>query len=161
MAAYILILAWILLFKLGVQFPYMELRSVNLIPFHDPLMDTGRSDLTESILNVLIFIPFGVYTAILFERWKFPAKLLLFFIVSMLIEILQYGYSVGAFDINDIITNTTGGIVGVLIFQATESTMKNGFKARKFVNLIALIATVIMVIFLVLLKWNMLPIRYQ
>ena len=35
---YLMALAWILLFKLGVKFSYMERRTVNLIPFNEALI---------------------------------------------------------------------------------------------------------------------------
>jgi len=61
---YLIAICWILLFKLGVRFSYMGNRSVNLIPFREPLILSG-----ENILNVVIFVPLGVYAGILFERW--------------------------------------------------------------------------------------------
>jgi glycopeptide antibiotics resistance protein len=51
---YLIVLFWILLFKLGVRFSYMENRNVNLIPF-------GKIDVSETILNVVIFVPLGIY----------------------------------------------------------------------------------------------------
>lgn len=41
---YFIALFWILLFKLGVQFSYMENRQVNLIPFREALMLNGKID---------------------------------------------------------------------------------------------------------------------
>ena len=58
---YLLVLLWILLFKLGVQFSYMEKRSVNLVPFKEALTSHGKIDVSETILDVLIFIPLGIY----------------------------------------------------------------------------------------------------
>ena len=57
---YLIVLFWILLFKLGVQFSYMGKRSVNLIPFSEPLISNGRTDVGEIILNVVIFVPLGI-----------------------------------------------------------------------------------------------------
>src|SRR5688572_15762711 len=80
---YILALFWILLLKLGVRFSYMENRSVNLIPFGEPLMSNGKTDLGEIILNVVIFVPLGIYAGIIFKRWTLANKLFLFFLVSL------------------------------------------------------------------------------
>jgi glycopeptide antibiotics resistance protein len=68
---------------------------------------------------------------------------------------------VGAFDITDTITNTLGGIIGLLIFKAIEKVFKNSVKAQKFINITAAIGTVFMILMLLLLKMNMLPLRYQ
>jgi glycopeptide antibiotics resistance protein len=158
---YLLALCWILLLKLGVRFSYMESRSVNLIPFSKPLILNGKADVGEIILNVVIFVPLGIYAGILFDRWRFGRKLFFFFLVSLIVEGLQFTLAVGAFDITDIITNTLGGIIGLMIFKGLEKAFNNSVKAQKFINIIAAIGTVLIISLLFLLKMNMLPVRYQ
>ena len=158
---YLIALFWILLFKLGVRFSYMGNRSVNLIPFSEPLILNGKIDVGEIILNVVIFVPLGIYAGVLFKRWTFGTKLFFFFLISLMFEGLQFILRVGAFDITDIITNTLGGIIGLMIFKAIEKAFKNSFKAQKFINIIAAIGTVLTILLLLLLKMNMLPVRYQ
>lgn len=158
---YLLILAWILLLKLGVQFSYMTTRSVNLIPFKAPTILNGHVDKGEMILNVIVFFPAGVYVAMLFEQWRFAKQLLLVFLISFIIEALQYLFAIGAFDITDLITNTSGGLIGIVIYFAIEKVFNNSLKAQKLVNIVAAAATVVLLSLLILLKLNMLPIRYQ
>ena len=153
---YLIAICWILLFKLGVRFSYMGQRSVNLIPFREPIILSG-----ENILNVVIFVPLGIYTGILFERWIFSKKLLFLFLLSSIVEGLQYILRIGAFDVTDIMTNTLGGVIGLMIFKAIEKAFNNSVKAQKFINIIALIGTALIIVLLVLLKMNMLPVRYQ
>lgn len=153
---YLAALVWILVFKLGVRFSYMGSRRVNLIPFREPLTLSG-----EIVLNVLIFVPLGLYAGVLFQKWIFTKKILLFVLVSLLIEGLEYILSIGAFDSTDVITNTSGGIIGLMIFKVIESVSSNNFTAQKFINIIAGIGTVLMTLLLVLLKLNMLPVKYQ
>lgn len=153
---YLIALYWILVLKLGVRFSYMGDRRVNLIPFSEPLII-----ISENILNVVIFVPLGIYVEVLFERWVFRNKLFLFFFFSLLIEGLQYTLRVGAFDVTDLITNTLGGIIGLIISKVLENAFNNRFKAQRFINQIAVIGTVLMILLLVLIKVNMLPIRYQ
>lgn len=153
---YLLALYWILLLKLGVRFSYMRNRQANFVPFSEHFILTS-----ENILNVVIFIPLGIYAGILFERWNFGKKLLLFFFLSLLVEGLQYIFRLGAFDVTDIITNTLGGVIGLIVFKTVEKAFNNSVKAQNFINIIAAAGTVIMVLFFVLLKMNMLPIRYQ
>ena len=88
-------------------------------------------------------------------------RFFLFFIISLLIEGLQFILKVGAFDTTDIITNSLGRIIRLLIFKAIEKAFKNNFKAQKFVNIIAATGTVLMTLLLLLLKLNMLPVKYQ
>lgn len=159
---YLIALVWILLFKMGVHFTYMEnSRSINLIPFYEPLILNGKLDLGELVMNVLIFVPLGIYAGILFKGWIIGKKLFLFFIISFLIEVLQYIFGIGAFDITDLINNTFGGIIGLMIYTGIEKAFKNSVKAQKFVNILATIGTVSAILFLVLLRTNQLWIRYQ
>lgn len=161
MAIYLLVIAWILLFKLGVRFSYMETRSMNLIPFKEPLILNGEPDFGEVILNVIIFVPLGIYTGILFAKWVFRKKLLFFFLSSFLVEALQFILAIGAFDSTDILTNTLGGLIGLYLFKIVEIGFGNKLRAQKFVNLIAGIGTAAILLLLVLLKLDMLPIRYR
>lgn len=158
---YLIVLFWILLFKLGVKFAYMETRIVNLIPFRDFFLSNYRVNKVETILNIIIFIPFGVYISVLAKKWAWSYKLFFFFLISLMLEVLQYIFRIGAFDITDVITNVFGGVIGLLIFKAIEKLFNNIVKYQKFINIIALMGTVFMISFLVLLKLNMLPIRYQ
>jgi len=159
---YLIALFWILVFKLGVHFSYMGgERSINLIPFSEPVILNGKLDFGEMIMNVLIFVPLGVYAGILFKRWIFAKKLLLFFLVSLIIEGVQFILAIGAFDITDIINNTVGGIIGLMIYTGTEKVSRNSVKAQKFINILATIGTISMLLFLFLLRTNRLGIRYQ
>jgi glycopeptide antibiotics resistance protein len=153
---YLLALYWILLLKLGVRFSYMGNGRANLIPFSEPLILTS-----ENIMNVVIFVPLGVYAGILFDRWIFGKKLLLFFLLSLQVEGLQYILRLGAFDVTDIMTNTLGGVIGLMIFKAIEKALHSSVEAQKFINKVAATGRALMILFLVLLKMNMLPVRYQ
>ena len=153
---YLMALYWILLLKLGVQFSYMEKRKANFIPFNEPSLLTG-----ENVLNVVIFVPLGIYAGVLFGRWILSRKLLFIFLLSLLVEVLQYIFQLGAFDVTDIMTNTLGGVIGLMIFKGLEKAFNNIGKVQNFVNIIAAIGTGIMILLLVLLKMNMLPVRYQ
>lgn len=158
---YMILLIWILLLKLGVRFSYMGNRSVNLVPFSQSLISNGKIDFSEIILNVIIFVPLGVYTGVLFKSRSWGFRVVFIFLISLLIESLQYFLRVGSFDITDIITNLSGGMIGLIIFKVIERLFNDGVRSHKFINIVAAIATVLIVSLLVLLKLNMLPIRYQ
>ena len=158
---YLLLLVWIVLFKLGVRFTYMEQRDFNLMPFNELLNPEGKREWMETLLNVLIFLPLGVYAGMLLKKWNFGNKLLFFFGISFLLEGLQFILAIGAFDSTDLITNVSGGIAGLLLYGVIEKLYTNPIKAQKFLNLLSAMGTVVMVILLILLKLNRLPIRYQ
>jgi glycopeptide antibiotics resistance protein len=158
---YLLALLWILLLKLGVQFSYMKTRSVNLIPFGQPMMTNGKPDFSEVVLNVLVFIPLGIYAGMLFRKWTFIKKLFFFFSVSLVLEALQFILKIGAFDITDLIANSSGAVIGLMTFYGIVRLFNNSIKAQKFINVVAAIGTVLVISLLLLLKLNMLPVRYQ
>ena len=153
---YLIVLYWVLILKLGVQFSYMKKRSVNLVPFSEPAIFTA-----ENILNTMIFIPLGLYAGILFRKWTFGKKLLSCLLLSLLVEGLQYIFRLGAFDVTDIVTNTLGGLIGLLLFTGLDKAFNNNAKTQNFINIIAATGTVLIILFFVLLKMNLLPIRYQ
>jgi glycopeptide antibiotics resistance protein len=109
----------------------------------------------------MIFVPLGIFAGIIFGRWIFGKKLFFFFLISLMFEGLQFFLAIGAFDITDIITNTLGGIIGLMIFKAIEKAFNDSIKAQKFINMIAMIGTVIVISLLILLKMNMLPVKYR
>jgi glycopeptide antibiotics resistance protein len=158
---YLLSLFWILLLKLGVRFSYMETRSINFIPFREAVLYNSKGDLAEVMLNVVIFIPLGIYAGLLFRQWNFGKKLLLFFGISLMFEVLQFILRIGAFDITDLLTNTFGGIIGLLLFYAIEKLFNNQVKTQRFINIVASVTTAVMLSLLLLLKLNLLPVRYQ
>ncbi|AQU10380.1 glycopeptide resistance protein VanZ1 [Clostridioides difficile] len=146
---YIIILTWIILFKLQFDISSLEtmnLRSINLIPFAGSLIINNRVDISEIILNVAIFVPFGIYVCMLKEEWSFIKKVIPIFITSLVFETLQYIFALGASDITDLIGNTLGGIIGIAVFMLLSKIFKNN--TIKIINVLALIVTIIVVLFL-------------
>ncbi|MDO1450161.1 VanZ family protein [Rhodocytophaga aerolata] len=153
---YLIALYWILLLKFGVRFSYMGNRTANLIPFSQQVFLTS-----ENILNVIIFVPLGIYAGILFERWLFGKKLLFFFLLSLLVEALQYILRIGVFDVTDLVTNTVGAVIGLIIVKGLDKAFNDRAKSQKFINLIAATGTFVLILLFVLLKMELLPIKYQ
>lgn len=54
-----------------------------------------------------------------------------------------------------------GGWIGYLLYQIILQILKDTGKTQQIVNWIASIGTFLMITLLILLKLNMLPIRYQ
>ena len=67
-----------------------------------------------TLLNVILFLPMGLFLPVLWSRMNSFGKTVGFgFCVSLLIEILQI-FTYRATDINDIMTNTFGTCIGFL-----------------------------------------------
>lgn len=78
--------------------------NVNLIPF------AGMG--IHTLLNVLLFVPFGFALPCFWQDRRHLGKVALEgFLLSLLIELLQI-FTFRATDINDLITNTLGAVVG-------------------------------------------------
>lgn len=113
---YSALLIWLVLFKLNINISEMDhYRSVNFIPFYYET-DIGFSfHIKEVLYNVLIFIPLGVYIGIYKSEWSFLKKTVLGLSVSLLFELTQFVFALGASDITDIIANTAGGVAGIIL----------------------------------------------
>ncbi len=84
--------------------------NINLIPFADLVYDWKNA-----LLNVLLFAPMGVFLPILWERYRrFQNTALLCLCLSGIIEGLQI-FTFRATDVNDLMTNTLGGILGFFL----------------------------------------------
>ncbi|MEZ5165658.1 MAG: VanZ family protein [Acidimicrobiales bacterium] len=71
--------------------------------------------------NVVMFIPFGFLMPVLFEKVRHPwAILWRAAAVSVLIESAQYVTRARAVDVDDVILNTTGALVGYGIFAVVS-----------------------------------------
>jgi glycopeptide antibiotics resistance protein len=155
MAIYLIGLFWIIVFKFNIPFSYMGgTRSANLVPFAAPTRVNGRVDYGEMILNVLIFVPLGMYSGALNTRWAMGKQLVLFFLISLACEGTQYVLAVGAFDITDIINNMFGGLIGWMIYKGLEKMSGDANRAQKIVNLVTAIGTISLVSLLLYLKLN-------
>ncbi len=151
---YAAVLFWIIVLKLNISFSYKGTQNVNLIPFREPLLYNGRIDYNEIFLNILIFTPLGLYLGILFKKLTTTRKIFSFLMVSLFCEVCQFVLRIGAFDITDIINNTFGGIVGLLLYKGLEKAFNSPVKAQKLINIIATIGTIIIVSTLLYLKIN-------
>ena len=73
------------------------------------------------ILNVLLFIPYGILSVMIFCKSK---RFKLFFygvLTSAIIELIQYFFGLGCFDIDDLIQNAIGICVGCLLANILQS----------------------------------------
>lgn len=67
--------------------------------------------------NILIFVPFGFFIAMASSSRSFFKALFNSLGLSMCVEILQLVTRVGSFDVDDILLNTIGGMLGYIVFM--------------------------------------------
>lgn len=105
--------------------------NINLIPFRDWINQVGFYQ-REIIINVLVFIPFGILLG--FQKTnKVQNVLVLSLLLSLFIEVMQGIMTyVGIFtrisDVTDLITNTIGGVLGYLIYRLVRYFFRKVFK---------------------------------
>ena len=127
LALYLVILIWLVLFKLqynilSVLFNYHH-RSLNLIPFAAPSIVNGS--FREMIDNVIIFIPFGLLLNVNFKEVGFLSKFAFILVLSLTFELIQFIFAIGATDITDVITNTVGGFLGLKLYGLSNKYINN------------------------------------
>lgn len=77
------------------------------------------SDLTNTVLNVVLFLPLGFFLPVFWQRFTpFPRAVLFGFFTSLLIESLQI-FTYRATDVNDLMTNTLGSFLGWILARIT------------------------------------------
>lgn len=114
---YFALLVWLVLFKLHINIVEVShVRTLNLIPFRFDMEAEISVQLKEVLYNVLVFIPLGVYVNMYRHPWFFWKKIIPCLSVSFLFELLQFVFALGVSDITDLITNTLGGIIGILLY---------------------------------------------
>lgn len=98
----------------------------NLTPFASIKRNIHRlsslRDFSNLIGNILIFIPNGIFISLL-TRNKFINSFILSFAFSLGLECSQAIFSIGVFDVDDIILNGSGGIAGYVAYQMIRWTL--------------------------------------
>lgn len=137
LAAYLIVLTWIIVFKMQLDFSeFAHYRHVNLIPFGGALVVNGRINISEMLLNVVVFIQFGVYLCMLGGQGDWLKKAVPVLGVSLAYEAAQYILAVGGSDVTDLLLNTAGGILGFALFGVLQKLLKG--RTVPVLNLLAL-----------------------
>lgn len=87
---------------------------INLMPFwsYFAIMDGKEQMVLEKILNVLVYIPIGFLCGIVFKEKKLKYTIIVGVASSALIEISQYLFGKGFAELDDVIHNTLGCLIG-------------------------------------------------
>ena len=85
---------------------------------------------TNLLGNVLIFLPFGFFMAMASKYRSFLSTLIYSFALSLTIELSQLFMKVGCFDVDDLLLNTIGGMLGFITFAVCNVIRRNYAKKR-------------------------------
>ncbi len=95
-----------------------ESRSLILTPFYSFQLAKEQPELyREVVMNVFLFVPFGLsFSALLPAKWRCSLRIILCclsaFLLSSLVEYLQYRFCLGLTEVDDVIFNTLGALIG-------------------------------------------------
>jgi glycopeptide antibiotics resistance protein len=146
LALYLLVLLWLVLFKFSAHpasiLSNYQRRSLNLIPFDG----TSRSNFHQIVENVIAFIPFGLLLSVNFKVTDFWRKLSFICALSIIVEITQYVFAIGSTDITDVITNTLGGLIGLLFYDALNKRIQN----KKLDRFLGMSIAILLILFIIL-----------
>lgn len=86
---------------------------------------------TNLLGNVLIFLPFGFFMAMASRYRSFLSTLVYSFALSLTVEISQLFMKVGCFDVDDLLLNTIGGMLGFITFAVCNVIRRNYAKKKR------------------------------
>ena len=162
---FIMCLVWALYFKFGninftkacaKELSYMTLKQrflYDIIPFDFGNTHEPGKHLLINILNLIIFIPFGVILPLRENRIKIIPQALFCFVISLCFEILQLFTLIGGFAADDLLMNTLGYFVGLVLYVCIFKKFSN-----KVNTCIIIIANIIMSIVIIYGILNITPI---
>jgi glycopeptide antibiotics resistance protein len=99
-----------------------QLQKGNLIPFKEisrTIHDISSHGLINLIGNFAIFMPYGILLGLMLRNKKvsFIDAFILSLGLSLILELAQAFFSIGRYDVDDLILNSSGGLIGFIIFK--------------------------------------------
>lgn len=143
----------LLLYELLTRSDMNFVSGSNLIPFKGMIryLHTPKQFFYIIIGNVLVFVPFGFIVSFYSRTKKIWSSLFIGIVVSTTVELVQR--EIGrSFDIDDIILNTVGCIIGYLIYtlyKKAKRRLPEFTQTHWFKNIICIIITICIGIYLV------------
>ena len=137
-AVYVVMLLWVtLLSRIGDDTRHF------FPPFWSfkEIMNGSVNALWETIGNIIMFIPLGIGLRYL-TGWRREAIILCGFCVASIIEFAQWCFWLGSSELDDVITNTLGTVIGTVLIKPRSKTV-----ISKKTMILSLVACVVMVSF--------------
>ena len=122
---------------------------INLIPFKEMTRYSFGSKLFlyNVVGNIVLFISFGIFISDYLKAKRISHILFVSALISLTAELIQY--KIGrAFDVDDIILNVVGAVLGFLFYiciQAVKSHLPKFLQNNIFYNIVAVIVLIIVV----------------
>ena len=128
------------------------MNGTNLIPFREMFRyPVGSENFNRQVVgNILLFMPFGFFATYYTKIKKISSISFMSILVSLTIEVVQK-YIGRSFDVDDIILNVVGGILGFLVYiglDAIRKKLPSIFQKDGFYNFLSILLVIIICLYL-------------
>ena len=114
---FVLQLLWVIYFLVMILLLFFRVYHDNNINLNLlELFNFETTNLSQTILNLILFIPIGYWL----KHLKISSVLLISLLLITSIELLQFVSHRGIFDVVDILINTIGIMIGYVIFKTVH-----------------------------------------
>ena len=125
---------------------------INLVPFSEIFRYQigSKMFIYNTLGNILLFVPFGYFVTRYINGKSLYQIFVISFVTSLTVEILQVKLG-RSFDVDDILLNVVGGIIGYFVYVALNAIRSHlpKFLQKDFIyNIICLIILVVIVLYL-------------
>ncbi|BDO41645.1 VanZ family protein [Cellulomonas sp. NTE-D12] len=141
--------------------PPVSERSVNLVPFAtiSHYLTDGSSGVRRFALgnvrgNVLLFVLLGAYVSVL-TRWTVARAMVVVASASGAVELLQGVFALGASDIDDVMLNGLGGLVGIALVVLLRRVLPDQERLRAVVAALSLLALPVLLVLLFVIRMRL------
>ena len=107
--------------------PLTRIDAVNMIPFHSirENLKYGHSPISWDMLyNIVMFVPFGIIYCYYQRTFCIYKAIGLSVLTTFSIEMAQFILKTGVVDIDDLIVNTIGSLVGIFFYIALQKILQ-------------------------------------
>ena len=112
----------------------MSIRKYDFTPFwsYRAIMDGSEPQLlSENIMNVAVFVPVGVLAGVMFRGMTWIKALVIGAGVSVGIEVMQFVFKKGFSEVDDVMHNTLGCVIGYGVFLCCRLAIKGVWALQK------------------------------
>lgn len=122
------VISVILILMVTLVFRQSEEKGISLVPFSSFVLAKMHSDIYhELIMNVILFLPIGLTAPYIFcDKAKHPVILTIgvAIVFSVLIELLQLVFMRGYAEIDDVIFNSIGALLGSMSYMIVKAIQR-------------------------------------
>lgn len=124
--------------------------AINMVPFHSirENLRYGHSPVSWDMLyNMVMFVPFGIVYCYYQKNFCIYKAIGLSFLTTFLIEASQFVFKTGVVDIDDLMINTMGSLVGIFLYIVLRKILQ-WKQVGEIHEVISTIATILPPIFI-------------